>query len=145
MTCFLLRTSSFSFYTEEISVVMEPKTLLLDATIMGSCSFYWWVRDSPRRLIFPKSSHGKIRIREILAWGSRVLANRTLLPVPNVVTIIEHRYKNEDLDAYVRLLRCAVGPDFIFKESKASQNDLTFLRFLKMTILQYELLPWCVG
>ena len=52
--------------------------------------------------------------RGILVWGCIMLGNHTPLHVFHARIINADRYRDDILEAYMRLLRGAFGPDFLF-------------------------------
>ncbi|GFX87366.1 transposable element Tcb2 transposase [Trichonephila clavipes] len=57
--------------------------------------------------------------RGVMVWSGIMMDGRTDLHFFDTGSVTAQRYRNEVLEPYVRLLRGAVGPDFIFMDDNA--------------------------
>ncbi|GFU33916.1 transposable element Tcb2 transposase [Trichonephila clavipes] len=58
----------------------------------------------------------------VLVWGGIMLNGQTELHIFDRGSVIGDRYCEEVLLPHVRLLRCAIGPDFIFMDDNARSH-----------------------
>ncbi|GFW17998.1 transposable element Tcb2 transposase [Trichonephila clavipes] len=57
--------------------------------------------------------------RGVMVWAGIMMDGRTGLHFFDTGSVTAQRYRDEVLEPYVRLLRGAVGPDFIFMDDNA--------------------------
>ncbi|GFV89816.1 transposable element Tcb2 transposase [Trichonephila clavipes] len=58
--------------------------------------------------------------RGVMVWAGIMMDGRTDLLFFDMASVTAQRYRNDVLEPYVRLLRGAVGPDFIFMDDNGA-------------------------